>query len=47
MFSGVHPTITAMPLPLRVIHFASHDRYFVEQLFVEEVSRMSEAQLSV
>jgi len=43
MFSGVHPTITAMPLPLRVVHFASHDRYFVEQLFVEEVSRMSEA----
>ncbi|KAH8090188.1 ATPase [Aureococcus anophagefferens] len=43
MFSGVHPTLAAMPAALKVVHYASHDRYFVEALFVEEVARMSEA----
>jgi len=43
MFSGVHPTVTQMPVALKIIHYASPDRYFVEQLFVEEVVSMSEA----
>lgn len=43
MFSGVHPTITQMQVPLRAIHYSSHDRYFVEVLFLEEVTHMSEA----
>lgn len=41
--SGVHPTIREMPLALRILHYSSHDRYFVETLFVETVTHMSEA----
>lgn len=43
MFSGVHPTISQMQRALRVVHYGSHDRYFVELLFVEEITHMSEA----
>lgn len=43
MFSGVHPTIRQMQRPLRIVHYVSHDRYFVELLFLEEITHMSEA----
>jgi len=43
LFSGVHPTINQMPTAMRVVNYISHDRYFVEVLFVEEVIQMSEA----
>ncbi|KAJ8599909.1 hypothetical protein CTAYLR_002837 [Chrysophaeum taylorii] len=43
LFSGVHPTIRQMQRILLPLHYGSHDRYFVEILFVEEVVKMSEA----